>query len=368
MAEARPQQSSQANLEVVDQERQEVRRRKPFLRVFLLWVVPLLAVTAGIKLYLDGGRFIATENAYVKSDKVLISPEVSGTVVEMSVQDNDWVEPGDVLFRLRDDTYRIAVARAEAALNQARIEIDSDKIAYEQALQEIELNESDVQFATTQFKRQQELRRNDLGTIEDLDRSRYELDAATKRVQVSTRHAAHLLTRLANDTELPADAHPNVLEALAVLDQAQLDLARTVVTAPFAGVVTNMPRPGDYIEKGRPSLALVSHTDMWVEANYKETQLTHVAVGQPVTVSIDTYPDERWRGEVQSIAEATGAEFALLPPQNATGNWVKIVQRIPVKIRLKAHAGAPALRMGMSAEVEIDTGFERSWHDLIPDW
>ncbi len=366
MAEAARGTPPSAPLEVVAETEAAVRRRRPLLRFVALWVVPILVVVAGCALYLAGGRFVDTDNAYIKADRVLISPEVGGTVVAVTVRDNDRVEAGTELFRLDDAAYAIAVTEAEARLRQAAIDVESDKLAYTQALKEIELFEADIEFTHAQYRRQQELKEKNLGTVEDLDRTRHALDAAQKRVEVSREHASHLLTRLAGDPTLNAANHPNVQRAQAALDRARLDLGHTVLHAPFDGVVTNVPRRGDFIERGSPSLGLVADRNMWVEANFKETQLTHVLPGQAVVVRVDTYPDRSFRGRVQSIARATGAEFALLPPQNATGNWVKIVQRIPVKVELEEPA--EDLRMGMSAVVEIDTHHTRTWRDLLPDW
>jgi membrane fusion protein (multidrug efflux system) len=162
--------------------------------------------------------------------------------------------------------------------------------------------------------------------------------------------------------------HPRYRQAQAELDQARLDVSHTVLRAPFAGVATHRPEPGDYVQEGEPVMAVVADEGMWVEANFKETQLTHVRTGQPVEIRVDTYPGRLWHGRVESISEATGAEFALLPPQNATGNWVKIVQRIPVRVAIDDTHGLPPLRLGMSSTVTVDTGHVRSWRDLVPDW
>jgi membrane fusion protein (multidrug efflux system) len=308
-------------------------------RFFLLGVVPALIVAGAVYAYLQAGRFVDTENAYVKSDTVFLTAQVSGAIVEIPVQENDRVETGAELFRLDDAPFRIALDQADAALAQAGTGVAADKLAYRQALAEIELHDAAAEFARAQYERQQGLRRADLGTVQDLDAAKYALDSALKQIAVSQQNAAKLLVSLNGDVDIAVADHPMYRQAKARRDQATLDLEHTVVRAPFAGMVTNKPDLGDFVEHGRPVVAVVADSGMWVEANFKETNLTFIHPGQSVTVEVDAYPTQEWQGVVQSISEATGAEFALLPPQNATGNWVKIVQRIPVKIVLDDSVG-----------------------------
>jgi len=335
-------------------------------RTILLVMVPGLVVAAATYGYLHAGRFISTDNAYVKSNTVFVAAEVDGTIASIAVHDNDRVEAGAELFRLNDAPYRIALQQADAALAQAATSVAADKLAYKQALAEIELHEAAAKFARTQLERQQGLRRKNLGTVQDLDSASYTLDSALKQIAVSKQNAARLLVSLNGDPEIDVTEHPLYRQAKSMQEQASLDLERTVVRAPFAGIVTNAPDLGDFVEHGRPVMAIVADSGMWVEANFKETQLTYIQPGQPVTLEVDAYPKHEWHGEVQSISEATGAEFALLPPQNATGNWVKIVQRVPVKIVLEPAPGAPRLRSGMSCQVTVDTRHQRTWQDLLP--
>jgi membrane fusion protein (multidrug efflux system) len=335
-------------------------------RFFLLAVIPALVVAGAAYAYLHAGRFVDTENAYVKADTVFLAAEVSGVIVEIPVQENQRVEAGSELFRLDDAGFLIALSQADAVLAQAGADVAADKLAYLQAVSEIDLHQAAAEFASTQYQRQQGLRRANLGTVEDLDSAKYSLDSALKQVVVSQRNAATMLARLNGDADIEVAGHPRYRQAKAERDKALLDLERTRVRAPFSGVVTNKPELGDYVELGRPVMAVVSDTGMWIEANFKETNLTYIHQGQPVTVVVETYPDQVLHGVVQSISEATGAEFALLPPQNATGNWVKIVQRVPVKIVLEEARGTPLLRSGMSCHVTVDTGRVRTWRDLMP--
>lgn len=335
-------------------------------RLVLMGLVPLLVLAGGLYAYLQAGRNVSTDNAYVKGHVVNIAAEIPGTVADVEVEEYQKVERGALLFRLRDEPYRIALARAEAALAQAASDIDADRQAYGRALAEIERNQSSADYARTQYERQVQLRRANLGSAEDLDTAAYTLDTALKQTEVARKEAATLLARLNGDVDAPVESHPRHRAAQAEHRQALLDLARTEIRAPFAGVVTNRPEPGDYAERGRAVMALVADQDMWIEANFKETQLTHIAPGQPVGIEVDTYPGLHWHGTVLSLSEATGAEFALLPPQNATGNWVKIVQRIPVRIAIESDAALPPLRAGMSSVVTVDTGHVRTWRELLP--
>ncbi|MEZ5556923.1 MAG: HlyD family secretion protein [Pseudomonadales bacterium] len=344
------------------------QRRRRLVRRLLLGAVPLAVVAAALYAYLHGGRYVSTDNAYVKSHVVNVAAEVPGTIEQIFVEENQRVDSGAELFRLRDAPYRIALASADAALAQARSQVEADRQAYRRSLAEIELYRESAAYARTQFQRQQSLVQSKLGTIQDLDSAKYALDTALRQIVVAEQQAATLLARLQGDPDIPVTEHPAYQAAVAARDQAELDLQRTLIRAPFAGVVTRRPEVGDYAERGMPISAVVADQDMWVEANFKETQLTNVRPGQDVEIEVDTYPGRVWHGSVLSISEATGAEFALLPPQNATGNWIKIVQRIPVRIAIDAAPEQPPLRVGMSTRVTVDTRHARSWRDLLHLW
>ncbi len=341
-------------------------RRRRWLRLLLLGVVPVLIAAGGLYVWVHAGRYVETDNAYVKADTAHIAPEISGTVVAVPVGDNDHVAAGDALFRIDERPWALAVTKAKAALTRARTDILRTREDYSEALAGIELARSRLEFAKVQLARQQSLAQAGIGRTEDLDAAEFDWRRAEREVDVAQRHAAALLTAIGGDPDAPLDSHPAVAEALAVLRQAELDLERTVVRAPFAGVVSQTPSVGDFVQRGRPALSLIAADAAWVEANLKETELTYVRPGQPVEVTVDSYPQYRWTGTVQSISSATGAEFALLPPQNATGNWVKVVQRLPVRVQLDDGPADLPLRAGMSVVVTIDTGHRRHLGDLFP--
>jgi len=340
--------------------------RGRFTRPLLLFGVPLLVVLFSCYAYLHAGRYVDTNNAYVKADKAIIAAEVTGKIVEVAVKENDHVDSGQLLFRLDDTPYKFALDRAEAALAQTSQDIAATKLQYRQALAEIELAQNNVAYARVTYDRQVGLVERKIGSISDLDDAKHALDTAQKQQELASQRAAKILVDLNGNADVAVEAHPRYQQAKSDRDQAALDLERTKVVAPFSGIASKKPEIGTYVERGSPVMSLVSDGDMWIEANFKETDLTYLRPNQSVEVRVDTYPGFEWRGTVQSVSEATGSEFALLPAQNATGNWVKVVQRVAVRITLPHGADDPPLRSGMSATVTVDTGHTRGIRDLLP--
>jgi membrane fusion protein, multidrug efflux system len=320
--------------------------------------VPLLVVAAGGYIYMHSGRIASTDNAYVKADTVAVSTVVPGLIVQVSVHENQTVEAGDLLFVIDPETYELARDRARAQLEAVGSFIAGIEASYAQAQAQLELARTDVRYAERELEREKSLTERGLGSESDLDDAQHELDTARQQVPIVEQRIAQLKAQLGGQSHFRIEAHPAYRTIKAALDTAETDLARTVVRAPFAGVVSHVPRVGAYAAPGAPVLSLVSTENLWVEANFKETQLTHVDVGQPVVVRVDTYKSHELAGRVESISPATGAEFSVIPAQNASGNWVKVAQRIPVRIRLD-ELDEVTLRAGMSAVVEIDTGYER---------
>lgn len=337
--------------------RPPARRRR--LRLILLGVVPLLAVLAGVAVYLGGGGEVETDNAYVAADKVPVSAEVAGTVREVLVQENQAVVAGQPLFRLDPEALRIAVARAEARLAQVRSDVAALKAGYRAKQAEIALARTRHEFAVRDQQRQANLVARNFISPARFDEVRQATDIAARQVVTLEQDLKRLAESLGGSVEAPVEAHPAYLGAQAELAQARLDLARTEVRATLPGSVSRLPKPGQYLAAGSTALALVVDGNLWVEANFTEKDLTYVHPGQPVDIRVDTFPDVAWHGVVESLSPATGAEFAVIPAQNATGNWVKIAQRVPVRIRLEASA-KPPLRAGLSALATIHTGHRRS--------
>ncbi|MCL4766189.1 MAG: HlyD family secretion protein [Hyphomicrobiaceae bacterium] len=339
------------------------------LRAVLLVVAPCLAAAAGLLVWLMGGRYIATENAYVKADIVQISAEIAGRVLEVEVEDHETVRPGDVLVRLDPEPFSMALAQAEAELDASRAEVATLIASWQEARSELNEAESKVSFWETQLARQQQLATRGIVSSTRLEEVEINAIAARDRVAVMRQKVRRVAAQLGGQPERPVDQHPLVREKQAARDRAALELSRTTVRAPVGGTAVNVRlQAGEQIRAATPLFALVSDSRPWVEANFKETELTHVRPGHRATVVLDIYPAVEWQAEVESISPATGAEFALLPPQNASGNWVKVVQRLPVRLRLLPHAGEPPLRAGMTATVRVDTERERRLSQLLGSW
>ncbi len=334
-------------------------RRRRWLRRGLLLLGPALVLIVGGYLYVTGGRYVDTDDAYVRADMVAVTAEVSGPIVQVDVRENQHVDQGQVLFGLDEQPFKIALDQAEARLKKAGDDVRALKAGYQQKQQELELANNNVAYAEQEFQRQAKLAKRDFASQAKYDEAQHNLDVAHQQVAVIEHELRGLLADLAGDPDIPVEQHPTYLEAKAARDQAALDLRHAVVHAPFAGVASQKPNLGDYVSAGTPVMSIVAAQEVWVEANFKETDLTHVRPGQAATVRIDTYPDRQWPATVESISQATGAQFSVLPAQNASGNWVKVVQRIPVRIAIEAAADDPPLRAGMSVVAEIDTGHQR---------
>ncbi len=344
-----------------------VSPRRPLLRRLLLVGGPVVAAVVALYLYLHGGRYIASDNAYVHADKLTVAPEVAGSVVEIAVHDNEAVAVGQLLCRLDDSAYRLAVDEARAQVEAARTEIATLRSTYRQKLAQIAEATEQADYAGRELERQQALASGDVATAAELDRARHAAEAARHRLEVLRQDAATVLAQLGGDPDQPEERFARIAAARARLATAERNLAKTVLRAPLAGIATNVSNvaPGKYLAAGQPVFSLVSSGRTWIEANLKETELTYVKVGDPVTLEIDAYHGVVWRAKVAAIGPATGAEFALIPAQNASGNWVKVVQRIPVRLEVETNDAAHPLRAGMSAEVEIDTGHVRHLGDLF---
>ncbi len=337
-----------------------------FIRLSLLIAGPVAIAMAGAWFYMSSGRHVTTENAYVKTDLVIVTSEVSGRVTEVAIADNQPVAPGDLLFRIDRGRLQVALSRWEAELGAARQKVKALKARYRTKRAELAAAEKDMEFLRAELERSERLRKG--GTISEIRllEVRREAAKAEASLAVLAEEADEVLAELNGKADMAPETHPDVMRAQAEYDRVQFDLTLSDVRAPTSGVAANLSlQVGEYVAEGEPVLSLVSDQGFWVEANLKETDLTHLRIGQQATLQIDAYPDVVWQGEVETLSPATGAEYALLPPQNASGNWVKVVQRVPVRLRIVPQENTPELRAGMSVAVAIDTGFERPLPEFV---
>ena len=322
---------------------------------------PLIITAIAVYFYMIGGRYMETDNAYLKAGMMSIASEISGKVVEVSVSDNGRVEAGQLLFRVDDQPYQIALARAEANLIKVGGDVESLKADYLNKLADLDKSKTQQDFYLREFNRLNSLLARKTVSAAEVDQAEYLYRDAINEMQVTTQALQVVKARLI-DIDLPLEQHPSYLLALAERDKARLDLSHVTTVAPSSGVVANFSiQKGEYIIAGAPLFSLVDDSYIWVEANFKETDLTYLQVGQTATIKVDSYPDQQWQGSVASITPGTGSEFSLLPAQNSTGNWVKVVQRITVNLAIDPlTSDAPiGLTAGMSARVKVDTGHSR---------
>ncbi|MBN8726676.1 MAG: HlyD family secretion protein [Xanthomonadales bacterium] len=334
-----------------------VPRRRGWLRTALWIAGPALLAGIGGWLYVTSGRYASTDNAYVQADRVTIAPQIAGRVVEVAVRENQAVRAGDVLFRIDPEPLRIAHERMQAQVESVRGMLDAARSGYASAAADERSASADLDYKQQQFQRMKELRARGLVAQAALDGANNELAAARAKRDANAAAVARARGMLGGLPDTPDERLAGYKLALAQLAQARLDLEHATVRAPMDGTIGKTAlQPGDFLAIGQAAMPLIGIT-VWVDANFKETDLTHVRVGQPADIEVDAYPGRHWKARVASISPASGSEFSLLPAQNATGNWVKIVQRIPVRLAIEepADGGAP-LRAGMSSNVAVDTG------------
>ncbi len=329
-------------------------------RLAIMLAVPVVLAVGGGYFWLTGGRYEDTDNAYVQQTIVSLSPDISGRIVEVDVHENQTVNKGDVLFRIDPEPFQIALDQAEASLAAARLNVDQLRVSYQMAEEQLQAAQNTLQIRQRAQQRTTSLADKGFSTQAATDNSLLAFQQAQTAVDTAQKSVAAATAALGGDPEIATENHPSVRAALAAVESAKRNLDKTTVTAPTNGVVSQVSslNTGQFVNGGSTIASLVDTGSSWIEANFKETQLGGIKVGQPADVHVDAYPDADLHGKVSSIGAATGSEFSLIPAQNATGNWVKVVQRIPVRIELTGPADVP-LRSGMSAEVTVDTGKSR---------
>ena len=342
-------------------------RRRRWLRRILLIAVPVVALAAGLAIYLNGGRYISTDNAYVAAQKVLVTPQISGTVNDIKVAEGQKLKAGDVLFTIDPKPYQIALEEANAALTRAETDFGALKSQYQGFAPQIAVAQSTVQLRQDEVDRKSQLLASKVVARADIEEDQVNLETARASLTALENGQRNALSQLGGNPDATLQSYGPWLAAKAAADRAQWNLDQTVLKAPLDGIATQVSniQMGRFIAAGSPVFAIVSDQDVWVDANPKETDITWLKPDQAVTVTVDAFPDQPLQGHVASISPGTGAQFSLIPAQNAAGNWVKVVQRVPVRVTLDPGQDLSRLRAGMSVNVDIDTRRRRSLAGLI---
>lgn len=343
-------------------------RRNGTFRSVLLIAGPITAIIIALLIYFTGGRTVSENDSYVGAPNVTIVTQVSGRVTKVEAKENQSVSSNSVLFQINPDLYQIALDQAKAEVQAAREKLEGLALTYKQNVAAVEQAEADVSYAQGEFDRAQQLRQTGVGTVQAVDEARRNLRVAQDQRVAAQDTANSTLALLGGSIDLPIEQQAAYQQAVAAQEKAAWNLSQATVLAPFDGIATQVDniQVGTYLEPGQAAFTLVSR-DSWIDANIKETDLAHVKLGNPVEIVVDNYPDLKLEGVVESISPASGSVFSLLPPQNASGNWVKVVQRIPVRIAINNRPEDILLRVGSSASVTIKTGYRRTLKTLLAD-
>ncbi len=328
------------------------------LRKKLMMLAPLVLIIAGVA-YMVSGRYVSTDNAFVRADIADISPEVAGSIQQVLVHDNDVVKAGQPLVKIDSTNYEILLAASDTQLKQVSGNVEAERARYHQNVDELAAAKSQLEYAQRQFERQSRLASTSAGAEATRDASQNALKVARANVAIAESKIKESLADLFGDPDIALENHPAYQQAVAQREVAALQVRRSTIVAPFDGVVSHVPQVGDYARTGVTLLSLVSSNNVWVDANFKETEITFMKNGQDAEITVDAYPGHTWHAHINSLSQATGSEFALLPAQNATGNWVKVVQRVPVRLSIDKQQDGPVLRAGMSVDATVDTGARR---------
>jgi membrane fusion protein (multidrug efflux system) len=325
------------------------------------------ALILGFYWYVTGGQIMSEDDAYVDDETVGVTTDISGIVKDVDVSENQHVVAGQILYRFDPLQFQIALDNAKANLAQTALTLASMQEDYQRMLSDIAAQQAQVDLDQMNYARADMLLHNNTVPQSNYDQAKATVDADKAKLESLRQQAAVQLAKLAGNSKSPVAQLPQYSQAAAQVAEAQRQLDHTVVRAPFGGIVTDVPStaPGKYLAASTTAFYLVDTDHLWVEVNPKETEMTYVRPGQPVTITVDTYPGLQWHGTVEGISPAAAQQFAMLPPQNTSGNWVKVVQRIPMRVHIDTSKNQPPLRAGMSVEVEVDTGHARGFPHLF---
>lgn len=333
------------------------RLRRPLLTAF-----PVTLVAVGAAYYVAEEPYVSTDDAFVRAAKESVNARVAGQVVEIAVKDNERVRKGQLLFQIDPEPYQIAVDQAQARLGTARLQIGELKATFRQQLAELQSAKDSADFDKLEYGRRKALVTDGWTPREDFDRADMNLKVARQHIASVAQQITNTVAALDGDPNIDTDRHPTVRAAKAQLDRARLDLSYATVVAPDDGIVTRVEdlQVGDFVNPGAAVFSMLSSRRIWIEANFRETGLTHMRPGQEAVINVDAFPDRTVKAHVVSMSPGTGSDFAVLPPENATGNWVKVVQRLPVRLELDDIDQSQQLFSGISVMVRVDTGYRRT--------
>ena len=347
---------------------EKAKTSRDIIRPALFALLPI-ALVVGTFVYVTGGQIASTDNAYVAASTISVSTDVAGTVKSVEVVNNQPVKQGQVLYTLQSDSFRTSLAGAQAQLETVRTQVATIKASYKLSLAQIAQAQAELPFYQTAYDRQQALVKTGAASKAANDQAKHDLDVQQQKVLIAQAQAEAALAQLDGNPDQSLEDNAFYKQAKTAVENAQRDLEDTIVRAPFDGVVTNVNaiQVGSYLQAAQAAFSLVATSQMWVDASPKETEITDVRPGQNATITVDTYPGLVWHGKVDSISPASSSSFSLLPAQNTTGNWVKVVQRVPVRVLIDSTQDMPQLRVGMSATVNVDTQHPRGWPQFVLD-